>query len=164
MPIIVDSAVSALSLRLGVIAGHRCRLVCRSIEWAHQFAPCFPRPAESRALPSLCEQCLSTGQVLDNYNYADSLDGLILQGGPDIAPELYGQEPKCPRLGRRQSARRSSSAPDSTVPGRPETHPRHLPRGSIDKCRSGRNALSGHSKRIGQPGQSCPGNAAKGRA
>lgn len=45
-------------------------------------------------IPSLCEQCLSTGQVLDNYNYADALDGLILQGGPDIAPELYGQAPR----------------------------------------------------------------------
>lgn len=45
-------------------------------------------------IPTLCEECLSTGQVLDNYNYADALDGLILQGGPDIAPEAYGQAPK----------------------------------------------------------------------
>lgn len=47
-------------------------------------------------IPSLCEECLSTGKVLDRFNYAESLDGLILQGGPDIAPELYGDEPRQP--------------------------------------------------------------------
>jgi putative glutamine amidotransferase len=45
-------------------------------------------------IPSLCEACLSTGKVLDQFNYAEALDGLILQGGPDIAPELYGEVPK----------------------------------------------------------------------
>jgi putative glutamine amidotransferase len=33
-------------------------------------------------IPSLCEACLSTGKVLERYNYAGALDGLILQGGP----------------------------------------------------------------------------------
>lgn len=45
-------------------------------------------------IPSLCDQCVSTGGVLDTYDYSKALDGLILQGGPDIAPELYGE---CPR-------------------------------------------------------------------
>ena len=47
-------------------------------------------------IPSLCEACLSTGKVLETYNYAEFLDGLILQGGPDIAPELYGDAPRHP--------------------------------------------------------------------
>jgi len=45
-------------------------------------------------IPSLCEACLSTGKVLGRYNYAGALDGLILQGGPDIAPQLYGDKPR----------------------------------------------------------------------
>ena len=45
-------------------------------------------------IPSLCVECLSAGRVLDGFNYSDSLDGLILQGGPDIAPELYGDAPR----------------------------------------------------------------------
>lgn len=45
-------------------------------------------------IPFLCEACLSTGKVLDRFKYAEALDGLILQGGPDIAPELYGEVPK----------------------------------------------------------------------
>lgn len=44
-------------------------------------------------IPSLCEECLSGGQALSDYDYSDFLDGLILQGGPDIAPELYGAVP-----------------------------------------------------------------------
>jgi putative glutamine amidotransferase len=47
-------------------------------------------------IPSLCEACLSTGKVLERYNYAGALDGLILQGGPDIAPQLYGDTPRYP--------------------------------------------------------------------
>lgn len=47
-------------------------------------------------IPSLCEECLSSGQVLNDYDYSDFLDGLILQGGPDIAPELYGAVAKSP--------------------------------------------------------------------
>ncbi len=47
-------------------------------------------------IPSLCAECLSTGRVLDRFNYSESLDGLILQGGPDIAPELYGDAPRRP--------------------------------------------------------------------
>lgn len=45
-------------------------------------------------IPTLCEECQGTSQVPDHYNYADTLDGLILQGGPDIAPEVYGQAPE----------------------------------------------------------------------
>lgn len=45
-------------------------------------------------IPTLCEECLGTGEVPERYNYADTLDGLILQGGPDIAPEVYGQTPE----------------------------------------------------------------------
>lgn len=47
-------------------------------------------------IPSLCAACLSTGKALETYNYAEVLDGLILQGGPDIAPELYGDAPRNP--------------------------------------------------------------------
>lgn len=29
-------------------------------------------------------------------DYSDYLDGLVLQGGADISPECYGEEPRCP--------------------------------------------------------------------
>jgi putative glutamine amidotransferase len=45
----------------------------------------------------------SEGMVLRSdmrlYHYAEALDGLVMQGGADLAPESYGEKPKDPAWG-----------------------------------------------------------------
>ena len=44
-------------------------------------------------IPSLEGSGVLDKEDLDVYKYADALDGLILQGGVDISPSFYGEEP-----------------------------------------------------------------------
>ncbi|MNK15813.1 Gamma-glutamyl-gamma-aminobutyrate hydrolase PuuD [compost metagenome] len=44
-------------------------------------------------IPSLEDSAVLNKEDLNPYNYADALDGLVLQGGIDISPGVYGEEP-----------------------------------------------------------------------
>lgn len=44
-------------------------------------------------IPSLEESLVLNKEDLNPYMYADALDGLVLQGGVDISPSVYGEEP-----------------------------------------------------------------------
>lgn len=44
-------------------------------------------------IPSLESHSILERSDLDVHNYAEALDGLVLQGGVDISPSLYGEEP-----------------------------------------------------------------------
>lgn len=44
-------------------------------------------------IPSLESHSILERSDLDVHKYAEALDGLVLQGGVDISPSLYGEEP-----------------------------------------------------------------------
>jgi putative glutamine amidotransferase len=47
-------------------------------------------------VPAVTKDSIVTRSELDLDNYAQALDGLVLQGGNDIAPQAYGEEPLNP--------------------------------------------------------------------
>lgn len=47
-------------------------------------------------IPAVDAQSIVQREELDFRHYAESLDGLVLQGGNDVAPESYGEQPLNP--------------------------------------------------------------------
>ena len=47
-------------------------------------------------IPAVTKDSIVTRSDLDLDDYADTLDGLVLQGGNDVAPETYGETPLHP--------------------------------------------------------------------
>jgi len=47
-------------------------------------------------IPAVDSQSLTTREDFNLRHYAQSLDGLVLQGGNDVAPQSYGEEPLRP--------------------------------------------------------------------
>ncbi|MFI4932106.1 MAG: gamma-glutamyl-gamma-aminobutyrate hydrolase family protein, partial [Burkholderiales bacterium] len=47
-------------------------------------------------IPAVTKDSIVTRSDLDLDDYADTLDGLMLQGGNDVAPETYGETPLHP--------------------------------------------------------------------
>lgn len=47
-------------------------------------------------IPAVDSQSVVQREELNLRHYADALDGLVLQGGNDVAPETYGQSPISP--------------------------------------------------------------------
>ena len=47
-------------------------------------------------IPAVDSQSLTTRDDFDLTRYANSLDGLVLQGGNDVAPQSYGEQPLHP--------------------------------------------------------------------
>jgi putative glutamine amidotransferase len=48
-------------------------------------------------VPAVAQDSRRVAQHLSVEEYVDELDGLVLQGGADVAPQTYGQEPVDPR-------------------------------------------------------------------
>jgi putative glutamine amidotransferase len=47
-------------------------------------------------VPAVTQDSIVTRSDLNLHDYAQSLDGLVLQGGNDVAPESYGEQPLDP--------------------------------------------------------------------
>ena len=47
-------------------------------------------------VPAVDAQSIVKRSEIDLTHYAEALDGLVLQGGNDLAPESYGETPMCP--------------------------------------------------------------------
>ena len=47
-------------------------------------------------IPAVTRDSIVTRSDLDLDDYAHTLDGLVLQGGNDVAPETYGESPLHP--------------------------------------------------------------------
>lgn len=47
-------------------------------------------------IPAIESEGLIRRSEMRLYHYADALDGLVLQGGADIAPPMYGEQPRDP--------------------------------------------------------------------
>jgi len=50
-------------------------------------------------IPAVTAGSIVTRTDLNLRHYADALDGLVLQGGNDVAPETYGEKPLAPEWG-----------------------------------------------------------------
>ena len=47
-------------------------------------------------IPSIESEGLIQRSEMRLYHYADALDALVLQGGADVAPPTYGEQPRDP--------------------------------------------------------------------
>ena len=47
-------------------------------------------------IPSIESEGMIQRSDMRLYHYADALDGLVLQGGADVAPPTYGEQPRDP--------------------------------------------------------------------
>src|SRR5688572_18325884 len=47
-------------------------------------------------IPAVTKDSIVTRSDLELHDYAEALDGLVLQGGNDVAPETYGETPLHP--------------------------------------------------------------------
>ena len=82
-------------------------------------------------IPAVTKGSIVTRSDLDLDDYANTLDGLVLQGGNDVAPETYGETPLHPDwAGDRVRDRYEIELIDAFVRRR-QAGVRHLPRPAI---------------------------------
>jgi hypothetical protein len=80
---------------------------------------------------------------LDLPDYATALDGLILQGGADLDPRGYGEEPHPHARRRRPRARPLRARSVARIQRRRQARVRHLPRHAADQRGVRRHAVPG---------------------
>ena len=81
---------------------------------------------------------------LDLDDYADSLDGLVLQGGNDVAPESYGETPLHPDWAGDRVRDRYEMELIARLRRRRQAGVRHLPRPAVAQRDLRRHAAAGH--------------------
>ena len=72
----------------GEIPGHIQYLETNIAQWLGD------KGALPLMIPSISEKASFTSDQLDPFSYAKELDALILQGGSDVHPSLYGETPR----------------------------------------------------------------------
>jgi putative glutamine amidotransferase len=77
-------------------------------------------------------------------DYPQYLDGLVLQGGADISPQCYGEEPLHPDWAgdRLRDAYEMELFHEFVEAGKASA--RNMPRRAVDQCRARRHAVPGH--------------------
>jgi hypothetical protein len=105
-------------------------------------------------IPAVTKDSIVLRSDLELHDYAQALDGLVLQGGNDVAPESYGETPLQPRMGRRPGARRLRDRADQRLHRRRQAGVRRVPRLPAAQRDARRHAVAGH--RHAAPGLGAP--------